>query len=202
MNVARFAAAPLAVALSLLTACSDPPAPPAQGAVSLKVGVTPGKICSHTNGQISMPMNVAGVLESLNCDLSQGCKPDEYVVVNRDRGTTVTCTVAPNGNNFNVSARLSVDGTSTGDVSLNFGITGNNIGPTGGGPVGVTQLNSVSMGGGKDDACTLSINAPRGLIKKGGVWGSVHCDNFVNPTDISETGCTLDATFLFENCDG
>src|SRR5262245_29063288 len=109
MKVARFAAAPLAVALfSLSTGCSDPPAPPPQGAVSLIVGPPPGKVCSHTNGQISMPMNVAGVLEALNCDLSQGCKPDEYVVVDRDRGSTVQCSVVPNGGTYTVSARLRV----------------------------------------------------------------------------------------------
>jgi hypothetical protein len=200
MKVARFAAAPLAVALSLSTGCSDPPSPPPQGAVSLKVGVTPGKICSHTNGQISMPLNVAGVIEALNCDLSQGCRPDEYIVVDRDRGSTVQCTVTPNGSSFNVSARLSVNGTSTGSESLTFGISGL-IGPTGG-PAAVNQQNSVSMGGGIDEMCTVSITAPRGLIKTGGIWGHVHCEDFRNRSDISETGCTLDAVFLFENCAG
>jgi hypothetical protein len=202
MNVARFAAVPLAVALSMLSGCSDPPSPPPQGAVSLKVGVTPGKICSHTNGLISMPFNQgAGVYDSLNCDLSAGCKPDKYVVVDRDRGSSVQCTVAPNGDKFSVSVSLSVDGTATGTESLSFGLSGV-FGATGGTPADVTQQNSVSKGGGQDDMCTVSIAAPRGLIKQGRIWGNVHCDDFRNPSDISETGCQLDAVFLFENCGG
>jgi hypothetical protein len=203
MKVARFAAAPLAAALSLSlsSACSDPPSPPAQAAVSVKVGVASGKICSHTNNSISMPMNVAGVVSALTCDLSKGCKPDEYVVVDRDRATTVSCSVAPNGGTYSVSARLSFDGTATGDPSLTFGLSGN-IGATGGTPVKVNQQNTVSDSTGIDNNCTVSINAPTGLIKAGGIWGSVHCDDFRNPTDISETGCTLDAVFLFENCSG
>jgi hypothetical protein len=118
--------------------------------VSLKVGVTPGKICSHTNGLLSMPANGAGVYDALNCDLSIGCKPDEYVVIDRDRGSSVQCTVAPNGQQYSVSVHLSVDGTSTGTTSLSFGMTGN-IGAAGGTPR-VTEQNSVSMGGGKDDS--------------------------------------------------
>jgi hypothetical protein len=201
MKVARFAAAPLAVALSTLIACSDPPSPPPQAAVSVKVGLTPGKLCSHTNGFISMPLNVAGVFSALSCDLSKGCKPDEFVVVDRDRGATVSCSVAPNGATYNVSARLNVDGTATGDPSLAFGLSGV-IGQTGGTPVSVDQQNTVSMGGGKDSQCTVTIQSPNGLIKPGGIWGSVKCVDFRNPTDISETGCTLEALFLFENCGG
>jgi len=141
------------------------------------------------------------VFDALNCDLSVGCSPDEYVVVDRDRGTTVQCSVAPNGGSYNVSARLLVDGTQTGNESVSFGISGI-IGPTGGRSIMVNQQNSVSGGGGIDDTCTVSIVAPHGLIKTGAIWGNVHCEDFRDPTDISETGCTLDAVFLFENCSG
>ena len=76
------------------------------------------------------------------------------------------------------------------------------IGPTGGNPVTVNQQNSVSMGGGNDNTCIVSIDEPRGKIKPGGIWGHVKCTNFRNENDISETGCTLEAVFLFENCSG
>jgi len=201
MKVARFAAAPLALALFISTGCSDPPAPPPQGAVSLTVKPTSGKLCSHTNGLLSMPMNGSGVFDALNCNLSAGCKPDEYVVVDRDRGSSVQCTIAPSGDKFTVSATLSVDGTSTGQESLSFGISGI-IGAGDSLNVVVNQRNSVSGGSGSDKECVVSINSPYGLIKQGGIWGHVKCENFVNPTDISETGCTLDAVFLFENCGG
>jgi hypothetical protein len=173
----------------------------AQGAVAFKVSPTPGKVCSHTNGQLSAPFNVAGVFDALNCDLSAGCRPDEYVVVDRDRGTAVQCSVAPNGGSYTVSARILVDGSQTGEESLSFGLSGI-VGPTGGNSIAVNQQNSVSGGGGIDNNCTVTINAPYGLIKTGAIWGHVRCDDFKNPTDISETGCTLDAVFLFENCGG
>jgi hypothetical protein len=138
------------------------------------------------------------VYEALNCDLSAGCKPDEYVVVDGDRGATVSCTVAPSTEGFTVSARLSYDGTSTGDQSLTFGLSGL-LSPTGG-MAAVTEQNSVSMGSGTDRACTVTISPPRGLVKSSGIWANVQCDDFRNSTDISETGCSLSGTFLFENC--
>jgi hypothetical protein len=205
MNVARLAAAPLAVALSFLSGCSDPPSPPAQGAITLKVGVTSGKICSHTSPQLSMPADsVASVIQELSCDLSSGCKPDDFVVVDRDRGATVQCTVAPDGDKWKVAVRLSVDGTATGTESLSFSMASSiPINPGGDTtPVSVSEQNSEAKGGGTDNSCTLSINSPHGLIKQGGIWGSVHCEDFRDVNDISETGCTLDALFLFENCAG
>jgi hypothetical protein len=173
--------------------------PPAQAAVTLKVGVAPGKICSHTSPQIAAPaVSVAGVIEELSCDLSQGCKPDEYVVVDRDRGVTVSCTVAPSGDTFNVSLRLSVDGTSTGSESIAFGLNG--VISQFGGTASVNEQNSAAGGGGTDNACKVVITPPRGLVKQGGIWGTVECDNFRDLADISETGCVLSGTFLFENC--
>ena len=171
-----------------------------QGAVTFKVGVMPGNICSQTSAQMSAPANIAGVLGALTCDLSTGCKPDEYVVVDRDRGTTVQCTVAPNGDMFNVSVRLSVDGTSTGGDSISFELNGL-FSPMGGTAL-VSEQNSPAHGAGSDTACHVIITPPRGLVKPGAIWGTVECDNFRNALDISETGCTLTGTFLFENCAG
>jgi len=172
--------------------------PPPQGAVAFRVGVPPGRICSHTNATMSMPPNVAGVLEALTCDLTKGCKPDEFVVVDRDRGATVACSVAPSGSNFTVSAMLRVDGSSTGSESVSFGLSG--VISRTGGMATINEQNSVAGGGGVDPACTVSIVSPMGAIKPGGIWGSFECQNFRNNADISETGCLLSGQFLFENC--
>jgi hypothetical protein len=197
----------------LLVACTEgglnPPSddagegrrgPMPQGAIEFKSSVAPGMLCSHTHTFISAPSNVAaGVLDALSCDLSTGCKPDQYVVVDRDRGATVTCLVASNGSDFSVSTRLSVDGTSTGEPSISFQLNGV-LSPTGG-TATISEQNSIGGGGGNDSMCTVYIQQPRGLVKSGGIWGSFQCENFRNPSDISETGCLLEGYFLFENCD-
>jgi hypothetical protein len=172
--------------------------PTPQGAVEFASKVLPGKICSHTHELISEPANVAGVLDALTCDLSTGCKPDEYVVVDRDHGATVSCLVVPNGSDFNVSTQLSVDGTPTGEPSISFQLSG--VLSMTGGMAMIAEQNSLAGGGGRDNACTVSIQQPTGLVKSGAIWGNFRCENFLNPTDISETGCVLQGYFLFENC--
>src|SRR5947207_2908841 len=97
MKLARVAAAPLLIlALCMPQACSDPPSPPAQGAVTVIIQPgTMGKRCppTLTHNQVSMPASDAsGVYsELIGCDLSMSCKPDKYVVVDRDRGATISC---------------------------------------------------------------------------------------------------------------
>ena len=87
MKVACLHTAPLAILLCSLYGCSDPPAPPPQAAVTVKVSPTNGKPCPASGSYFSVPTNeITGVLTQLNCDLSMGCKPDKYVVVDRDTG--------------------------------------------------------------------------------------------------------------------
>lgn len=172
----------------------------AQGAVTFKVGVAPGKTCSHTNGQVSIPLNVAGVFSALNCDLTEGCRPDEFVAVDRDRdrGTNVTCSVRSNGGSFDVSLSLAFDGTLTGDPSLQFQANGA-LSPTGG-TLAISEANSVSGGGGSDSACSVTVDANHGRLEAGTTWAKFHCDDFRDPSDISETGCIADGIFLFQKC--
>jgi hypothetical protein len=174
-------------------------APLAQAAVTFSVSPATGNVCTHTSPQLSLPSRyIASVQAELNCDLSMGCKPDDYVVVDRDRGSTVTCNVAAAGGNFNVQLDISVDGSATGDLSAQFGLNGA-VTPTGG-TVSINESNSIGGGGGVDDNCALTITAPHGVIKQGAIWGSFSCSSFRNPADIGDTGCDLEGIFLFENC--
>ena len=191
----------------LLVACTESGSKPQhdgggplpQGAVAFESMVSPGKICSHPHAMVAQPSAQQDrVLEELTCDLTTGCKPDGYVVVDRDRGANVSCLVAPAGSNFTVSINFNVDGTTTGDPSVSFELTG--VLSTTGGTATVAERNSVGGGSGRDNACTVSTLAPRGLVKSGGIWGGFRCESFVNPTDIAETGCVLNGYFLFENC--
>ena len=201
MKVARLAAALLPFVFCMSTGCSDPPSPPAQAALTLQTTNAAGRVCTTQNGQLSVPFaQTAGVLDELNCDLSMGCHPDDYVVVDRDTGATVTCTVSPQGGNYYVSLNLQANATATSPLQLSFQMQGN-LQPSGG-MAGISQTNSVAMGGGRDDACTVTIAAPFGVIAKGKVWGSFKCENFRDQVNIGDTGCEMTGQFLFENCGG
>jgi hypothetical protein len=169
-----------------------------QGAVTFKISPTAGRVCSHTNGQLSAPINVAGVIQALACDLNEGCKPDEFVVVDGDRGTSVACQVRSSGGSFDVSLSLALDGTPTGSESIQFQANGV-LSPTGG-MMAVTETNTVSAGGGKDDSCSVTVTPNSGRLEAGTVWANFLCENFRDPVDLGETGCTVDGVFLFENC--
>ncbi len=174
--------------------------PRAQAAVTFNVTPAPGQTCSETDPQVSVPSAYNGSVQAeLSCDLSAGCKPDGYVVVDGDRGTTVACTVSAAAGNFNVLLSLTVDGSATNELSAQFGLNGA-ISPTGG-TVSINESNSVAKGGGSDPNCTLTIAAPHGVVKRGAIWGSFDCSNFRDERNIGDTGCHLQGQFLFENCD-
>jgi hypothetical protein len=195
---ARLVAAPLVFTVYLSQACSDPPTPPVQGAVSLKISPTPGQTCQHTNGQLSAPaaQNAGVFSELLGCDLSQGCKPDEFVVVDRDRNTDIICNVTPNGDNFTVAIQMNVASS----PSMQFGVNGT-INATGG-TVSISENNSVAGGGGTDSTCILTIAPNHGVVAKGKIWAQFECTMFRDPNNLGDTGCTVQGAFLFENCGG
>src|SRR5947208_2702534 len=114
MKLARMAAAPLLLSLCLPQACSDPPSPPAQGAVNIRIGPTPGGAICPTGRQhapFSMPASEqTGVYsELLMCPLDQGCKPDKFIVVDRDNGATISCSVKESNGQFAVAITFSVN---------------------------------------------------------------------------------------------
>lgn len=173
--------------------------PPAQAAVTFSVSPAPGKTCTHTNAELSFPSKYnASVQAELACDLSAGCKPDDYIAVDHDRGTTVACSVVATAGNYDVLLDLSVDGSETNEVSGQFGLSGTVT--QAGGTVAVNESNSYANGGGRQSDCTVKIDSPHGIVKPGAIWGSVECSNFRDETDIGDTGCDLQGEFLFENC--
>jgi hypothetical protein len=200
MKFARLGVAPLPLLLCLMHACSDPPSPPAQAAVWLQASPAPGKVCTTTNGKLGIPSKFnASVIQELNCQLGSGCKPDDYVVVDRDTGSVVTCNVSPSGGNYAVNLSLVVDGSNVmGGVSMNFSLAGT-LSPSGG-TASINESNSVAVGGGNQVDCTVSITPPTGLVAKGKIWGSFSCENFRDPNNIGDTGCVVTGQFLFENC--
>ncbi len=120
--------------------------------------------------------------------------------MDRDRGTSVSCTVTPAANgNFNVQLSFNVDGSATNDPSGQFGLTG--LLSKTGGTVSINESNSVAGGGGLQSDCKVTIAPPMGLIAPRKIWGSFDCSNFRDERNIGDTGCHLYGRFLFENCD-
>ena len=174
-------------------ACSDPPSPPNQGAVLEYVQTTPGaKVgCSGSGPQFTAPPNadaVSGTANSLNCDISTGCKPNANIVVDGDQGATVKCSVTGGGDSFSVSANLA-----QGDVA--FSIQG-----TLGGTGGKAFVSSAhAQHGLQDTQCDITIEPNKGSILAGAIWASFNCTKFGDPS-IGEDSCTATGKFIFENC--
>lgn len=191
MNLARVIAAPSAVALCLSLSCSDPPSPPAQAALTFFVG---GK-CSATHAQLSVPSD-SRTYDELGCNLTTGCKPDDFVVVDRDQGTRITCTVSPRDNGqFQVILSLATDSPK----SVSFNVNGS-VGPTGG-TLAISEGDQ--LGGGvslSDPACTADIVPNFGEVKAGAIWAHFKCNQLTDERNPSGNACTAEGWFLFENC--
>ena len=196
MRLARLISAPSCAALFLSFACSDPPAPPAQGAFTIQVGIGAG-VCQVTHGPESVPTDDSqnSIYNELHCDVTSGCKADEIVKVDRQDGVSVSCKVKSVGNDqFEVRVtmagdKLSLDGSGT-------------VGKTG----GEMQLNSwdsntQTLTSTTDNPCTVTIIPNRGGISKGKIWAQFNCPVFTDQTAPGTTGgCSSQGAFLFENC--
>jgi hypothetical protein len=180
------------IALFCSLACSDPPTPPAQGAVAESIQPTAGgNGCQASAAEFTAPGNadpVTGTHASLFCDLSAhtGCAPNSNLVVDGDSNASVSCTVTAGG---------SVSGTiSQGDVL--FSISGT-LQPNGGKAFVSSSHTQNHL---QDAQCDITINQPNtGQMKEGAIWADFNCTNF---GDIStgSTGCTATGKFIFENC--
>lgn len=171
----------------------------AQAALSFSITPATGKVCNTTSAMLGFPSDDnANVATELDCDLSMGCKPDDYIVVDGDRGTTVACTVSPQDANFAVQLNLDVDGSATNKPSVHFGLVG--LLSSTGGNVSINESNSIAGGGGMQSNCALLVTPPVGVIAKGKIFGRFECNALRDPADLDETGCDLHGELLFENC--
>jgi hypothetical protein len=194
--VRALALTPTTVA-ALCLGCSDPPAPPAQGAVEITINAESSGACSHASGQATAPQDPPGnpnaVATALSCDLSRGCKPDQYVRVDGDSGSSVSCTVSPSGDGFGVSVSIS-DGS-----RLTFAASGSVNGS--GGTMQISQSGAnTNHEGLYDSTCTITIDPNRGLVKKGAIWARFDCPHFAAQNSAGGEQCDAVGSFIFENC--
>jgi hypothetical protein len=136
--------------------------------------------------------------ELLNCELSQGCRPDKYLLVDGATGTSLSCSVQSTGTQFGVYINMQVDASVSGGP-LAFSIAAP-LSATG----GSAQLSFAGpLFGGRDgDSCTITIMPDRGQIESGGIWAQFSCRNFRNEADISGDICAVTGAFFVENCQG
>ena len=195
MNLPSPTFASTILALILSTACSDPPSPPAQGAVSELIGPNgTGNGCAASGPEFTAPPNTDaqnGTSASLQCDTSAGtgCSPDSNVVVDGDQNAIVTCSVS-GGGPFNVTANLN-----QGPVAFNLQGVFTDTGGTGFLSSGHDNFNLQQ----KD--CKIIIEANHGEIKPGAIWARFDCESYFDPsTPGNGPGCAATGFFIFENC--
>lgn len=193
MNLSLPTSTVASFALIFSAACSDPPSPPAQGAVAETIQPNAsGNGCTPAGPPFAAPPladAITGTAASLGCDTSQGgCKPDANVVVDGDQGASVSCSVSGSGP-FAVQASLS-----QGIVALNILGT---VSATG----GKVNLSSTHAGFSlRDEQCDIFIEPNKGEIKPGAIWARFDCENFADPSIATPPGCAAVGKFIFENC--
>lgn len=176
-------------------ACSDPPSPPAQGAVAETISTAPGaqSACQGSSAPFTAPANtdpVNGTYQTLNCDTSMpGCKPNANVAVDGDNAS-VTCTVSGGGDSFSVNGVLST-------TTVGFSVQSKApFGAAGGKAFVSSSHDQHSL---QDPDCDITVLPNKGEIKPGAIWATFNCPKFGDPST-GEFTCVASGQFLFENC--
>ena len=166
----------MGVGIFILTACSDPVPPPAQGAFAY---------CATGSG------NVAGAVSSAGVDTGTLCPPDN------DSAFTVTSAREVDGeNNAEFSCTVGSDGSF--DIEGTVGGTTRLVAQ--GSAVDGSTINFVSL---KETGSTLSssdcVLTKVHDVAAGRIWASFSCAGMDDAED-SSASCPVTGCFVFENC--
>ena len=164
-------------------------APPPQAAAYITVAPGSGP-CNATHGLLVVPQDQR-VYDALNCNLTTGCSPDEWVAIDGDPETLVTCEVSDlSGDEFVIVAHVSYAGD-----YLNIAGTINTLG-------GEALMKHYYRNSGTEleGRCSLTIAANQGAVAAGRVWVQFACPVFNDPTSRGGMECSAEGAFLFERC--
>ena len=168
--------------------CSDPVAPPAQGAMEIRI-YPPSNAGAN---KCSLPAHVK-ILSGNPTDTAKPSKtePGERLIDGQD-GASVKCTVS-GGGSFSVSASVLKD-------PVSFGMSASINGTTGTGSVSEYDPDDTVTLISDPAGCTFTVTPPQ-EIASGRVWGSFSCPtNFRDPNQPGGTSCASEGNFVFENC--
>lgn len=193
MTLTRFALSSLGLASALAVSCSDPPSPPAQGALTIIVQPLGGGSClSHA--QLTAPVDF-DVYTNLTCNVAEdSCQPNDLVVVDGADGVDLSCTVASDGDGYRVAGSLRLPGI------VDFGVASNAPLREGANPGGIQVFEWASATGESqsDPACDVTIRK----IQGGAILANFSCGAFGKQTSASEPACSAQGSFILENCSG
>lgn len=193
MNRARVIAAPLSLTLGLVFGCSSPPSPPPQAAASVLVKHTGSYNCDAGGNITNEPDNPGTYTSLQSCNLTSGCHPDQYVVVDGDQGAQVQCSVQSTSSS-EYAIQLSLTSAQMA-LAIQGGIT------TTGGAVSLSETDTANPTLQKDPACAITIKPNVSVLKPGAIWADFDCLNFKDPnTGDPNARCEATGSFLFENC--
>jgi hypothetical protein len=169
------------VATGALTAlsCSDPVAPPAQGAFYMNVTSGNG-VCNRgpASFQLGEPRPAPQTLARL---------------IDGQEGAGVSCAVSGDGS-FSFNGKVEKQ-------PFSFYIGGSVSGTSGTAAVNAYSPATLNMSSPSSAPCTVSIKAEKGQeVASGRIWGEYSCPEFTDPSSPSQTSCACSGYILFENC--
>jgi len=193
MTLARIAVSLVGLTAALAISCSDPPSPPAQGALTIIVQPSGGGSClSHA--QLTAPTEF-DVYKNLTCNVAdESCQPNDLVVVDGADGVDLDCTVASEGDGYKLAGTLRLPGI------VDFGVASNSPLREGANAGGLQVFEWASATGESqsDPACDVTIRK----IQGGAVLADFFCSALGKQTSASDPACTARGSFIFENCGG
>lgn len=180
--------------------------PPSDAFASLVVGPGPGDTCPF-----------ASVVNFLSIGMPTGEKPTTILDQGQAAGgtATVTCSVHPHGQGFDVALNVSVAGPGGGALTITSPAGAGAIGSSGGTGVTAAFSNAADGDGLSETGCTITfeyMGAPVPVspaVAAGRIWGHLACPQALfsgGRTALGPDGgstpasCAASGDFLFENC--
>lgn len=108
-----------------------------------------------------------------------------------DGVVSVSCTVAPEGDGFHVSAQAALTGAAAGSFLVSGHFT------TSGDQKGISGTTSGRSAAYAENDCVARYTQPLETAASGRVWAELDCEN---ATDASQHACKVTTRFRFENC--
>ncbi len=185
--------------------CNNPSSPPAAVYIQATVGPTAAQTCPQVSTKPVL-------------DVGTGTGGTPTTVDDQGNGSSgqvsVTCTVHPSGNGFDVDLETNMQGTQGGSVVITTPSGDGRV--TTGTSTGVTAHFLGNMTGGPyvDTNCTITytymgsdINLSP-LVAAGRIWGHIDCPHAQDRSQmktqpdggVGPAECFASADFLFENC--
>jgi hypothetical protein len=188
--------------LTLVAACSDPVPPASQGAVAVTFA---NQALPPAGARCPVPhSSSAPILTTGNVRTTATVKGS--LAIDGENGSLVSCTVAPGGAGYSVSATIHADvndsqGHRWADFTISIPSISDGQSDASGTLTAMDNITDlIAYSSPSTDPCKFSVTGSSLGIGPGKIWGGFTCPTLLDSANAGGDACKVTGNFVFENC--